>query len=78
MRAAILEERFGRPTEHVDETGRDGEAFGFDFRFAARVAQSAHGRDRVAVHRHLAHDGGISAAVVNRGVADEQIELRGF
>src|SRR5207249_9146585 len=57
LRTAILNERFGRPTQHVDETGRDGEAFGVDFHFAAGIVQLADRRDAVAVDRDIPDHG---------------------
>ena len=70
---AILDERFVRPTEHVDETGRNRETPGVDFSFAARVRQFADGRDGIPADRHSAGERRRAAAVVNRPVADDEV-----
>src|SRR5437867_2023123 len=73
LRTAILNERFGRPTQHVDEARRDGEAFGVNFGFAAGTRQLAYGRDAVAIDRDVADRRRVPAAVVDRAIPDNYL-----
>ena len=78
LRTAILHERFSRPTQHIDEAGRDVEAFGVDFRFASGVVQLTDRRDAVAIDCDVTNHGRVATAVVNRAVADNDVELSGL
>ena len=71
LRPAIVEERFGGPAEHVDEAGSNGEAGGINLRPAARVFQGAHHDNLVALDGHIAYEGRLGAAVVDRAVTDD-------
>src|SRR5882672_5794354 len=76
LRTAVVNQGFGRPAQHVDETGRNGEAFGVNFRFAASVGQLADGSDGVAIDREVADERRLAAPVVNCAVANNEVELR--
>src|SRR4030095_7081393 len=48
LRACVGDQRVHRPGEHVDESGRHGEAAGVDDAFRGRSGKVADGRDPVA------------------------------
>ncbi len=75
--AAVVEQRFGGPGERVDEAGRDCEPVGIHFAGRAVVAQSAHRDDATVAHGDVAANRCAAATVVDRPVANQQIDSFG-
>ncbi len=65
LRVPILDKRFVRPTEHIDEAGGNGEAPCVDFFFAMRALQFSDGSNILAVDRNISSDGRLAAAVID-------------
>jgi hypothetical protein len=70
--AAIGDERLLRLAHHVDESGRDGETVNVDF-FCAAAGYLADRGDAIAADGEVAGDGRLAAAVVERGVAEDEV-----
>ena len=73
LRLAVAPQCVGRPTQHVDEARRHGQAFGIDHRPAAQRRWRADVRNPVTPNRHRPGKRSIAAAVVNRPVLNDHI-----
>ncbi len=69
LRTTIFDQRLDAPTEHIDETGRDGQAADVNFLLPLRIAQVAHRRDGVALYSDIAPVGRVSTSVIDCAVA---------
>jgi hypothetical protein len=76
LRAAVLDQRLGGPTEHVYETGRNGESADVNFLTRADITKISHRGDAVSVYRNVTSNRWISAAVVDKAAAQDEIVLR--
>ena len=79
-RAAVLDQRFVRPAQHVDEARRDGEATRIDLGLALRIGERTNRRNAVAEDRDVSYARGGSAAVVDVAAPDDDVvgvRLRG-
>ena len=72
LTAAVLDERFGGPAEHVDETGRHGKPRGIHLQLPL-LGHRAHRHDGVAADGHVGRHRGASRSVVDRAAANHDI-----
>ncbi len=77
LRTAILDQRFGRPREHVDEAGRDGQALRVDHgrRLVRRKSPQPH--DPIAAKGNVGNARLFARAVVNGPAFDDDVEFVG-
>ena len=73
LRAAVGEQRFGGPTEHVDEPRRHGQPAGVELALRLGAGQVANGHDLVTADADVALDARGARAVVNRAAANDQV-----
>ena len=69
LRAAVHDQRLGRPRQHVDEAGRDGEAGRIDDRRRGGACEVADGGDAIAADADVGAAPGRAGAVVDRAAA---------
>ena len=74
---AVLDQRFSRPREHVDETRRDREPLGLDHRLRLVGGIISERRDPIAADSYINHARFFAGAVVNRATFDDDVELVG-
>ena len=77
LRSPVFDQRLVGLAHHVDEAGRDRQAGRADFGLPAVFRQFAHRRDPVAAKGHVAHEGRLAAAVIDRSAANDDVVFRG-
>ena len=76
LRAAILNQRYRRPAQHVDEARGDDQPRGID-RLFRRAEIAPDGDDTVTANRDVSGNRRAATTVDNLATRDEEIELRG-
>ncbi len=75
LRAAILDQRFGRPRKHVDEPRRDREPARINNCFRAGVLEITETGNAIALDRKIDTLCLAASAVVNRAAFNDDIEI---
>ncbi len=76
LAAPVLDQRFGRPAQYIDEPRRDRPALRVDDRFGGRFAEIADRRDAVALDRDIGDDARRAHAVIDRPPTDDCVIRR--
>jgi hypothetical protein len=76
LTAAIVNQRFRGPAQHVDEAGCDGESADVDFGGSGGASDVAHRNDRITVDRNITTDGCTATPIVDVAVAQDQVIAR--
>ena len=74
LRTAILDERFGRPGEHVDKARRDRHSFRVDRRLGVGGLEIADAHDPIAANGNVGDTRLVAGAVVESAAFDYDVE----
>jgi hypothetical protein len=78
LRKAIVQQRLGGPTQHVNKAGGHDQAGGIDFNRGRGGSKVSHRHDAIIAHTNIGHLPGGSAPIVDGSAAQDQAVFRGL